>query len=94
MPHTASAKKSIPQTEKRNTRNKAAKKAIKVQIKKFLTAAKEGTPEQKKAEFSSAVGKIDKAARNNVMHKNTASRRKSQLAKILAAPPKKAPAAK
>jgi small subunit ribosomal protein S20 len=86
MPHTKSAKKALRQTEARNTRNKAAKKAIKVQIKKFLAAVKDGTPELKQTEFSAAVKKIDKAASNNVIHRNAAARKKSQLAKKLATP--------
>ena len=88
MPHTKSAKKALRQTEKRNARNKTAKKAIKTQIKKFLTVVKDGgTPEQKMAEFKIAVKKLDKAAASNVIHRNLASRKKSQLAKKLTAPP-------
>jgi small subunit ribosomal protein S20 len=86
MPHTKSAKKALRQTEKRNARNKAAKKAIKVQIKKFLTVVEEGTPEQKMAEFKLAVKKLDKAAGSQIIHPNLAARKKSQLAKKLAAP--------
>lgn len=74
------------QTEKRNARNKTAKKAIKLQIKKFLTVIKDGTPEQKQTEFKAAVRKLDRAAGDKVIHRNAASRKKSQLAKILAAP--------
>ena len=62
MPHTTSAKKALRQTAKRNLRNRAEKKAIKIQIKKFLAVVKEGTPDQKMAEFKAAVRKIDKAA--------------------------------
>jgi len=86
MPHTESAKKALRQTEKRNLRNRAAKKGIKTQVRKFLDAVKAGSPEQKLAEFSAAVSKIDKAAANNVIHRNAAARRKSQLARRLAAP--------
>ncbi len=87
MPHTKSAKKALRQTAKRNLRNKTTKKGIKTQIKKFQTALKEGTAEQKQAEFQAAVSKLDKASNGRVIHKNTAARRKSQLAKKLSAPP-------
>ena len=91
MPHTKSAKKALRQTEKRNTRNRAAKKAIKLQIKKFQTSVEEGTPEQKQAEFKAAVKKLDKAAAKQKIHPNTVARKKSQLAKMLnASAPKKA----
>ena len=89
MPHTKSAKKALRQTEKRNTRNRAAKKAVKLQIKKFQTTVTEGTPEQKLAEFKAAVKKIDKAAAKRKIHPNTAARKKSQLAKLLGAVPAK-----
>ena len=85
MPHTSSAKKALRQTEKRNLRNRAEKKAIKIQIKKFLAVVKEGTPDQRMTEFKSAVRKIDKAATKKVIHRNLASRKKSQLAKKLSA---------
>jgi small subunit ribosomal protein S20 len=90
MPHTKSAKKALRQTARRNTRNRAAKKAIKLQIKKFQTVAVEGTPEQKLVEFKAAVKKLDKAAAKRKIHPNTVARRKSQLARALnAAAPKK-----
>lgn len=87
MPHTTSAKKALRQTEKRNLHNKAVKKAIRLQIRKFLVSLKDGTPESKKAELAACAKKIDKAAANNVIHRNAASRRKSQLAKRFNAPP-------
>ena len=94
MPHTSSAKKALRQTEKRNLRNRAEKKAIKIQVKKFLAVVKEGTPEQRMTEFKSAVRKIDKAATKKVIHRNLASRKKSQLAKKLSsAKPPAAPVA-
>jgi small subunit ribosomal protein S20 len=86
MPHTTSAKKALRQTEKRNLRNRATKKAIKNQIKKFLAVVKDGTPEQKLAELKVCAKKLDKAASNRVIHPNAASRKKSQLAKMLNAP--------
>jgi small subunit ribosomal protein S20 len=93
MPHTTSAKKALRQTAKRNARNRNEKKGIRVQIKSFLTAIKEGTPEQKQAEFQAAVSKLDKAATKNVIHRNAAARKKSQLAKKLLAAKTAAPAA-
>lgn len=89
MPHTTSAEKALRQTAKRNARNRATKKAVKGQIKKFLAIADEGTPEQKLAEFKAAVKKLDKAASKKVIHRNAAARKKSQLAKQLAAATKK-----
>ena len=82
MPHTRSAKKSLRQDEKRRLRNRAAKKAIKVQIRTFVSAL-DGSDAA--AEFKAAIRKLDKAAAKRVIHPNAAARKKSQLARQLAA---------
>lgn len=87
MPHTSSAEKALRQTEKRRERNRATKKAIKQQIKKFLGTLKDGSTEQKQAEFKLCVKKLDKAAAKRVIHKNAAARKKSQLARRLDSKP-------
>ena len=68
---------------KRRDRNRVAKKALKAQIKKFLATLKDGTPEQKQAQFVACVKKLDKAGARRVIHPNAASRKKSQLARKL-----------
>jgi small subunit ribosomal protein S20 len=83
MPHTKSAKKHIRQSEKRRERNRAAKKAIKTQIKKVMDVAKSGTREQLQAEYNLAAKRLDKAAAKRVVHPNLAARKKSQLGKVL-----------
>jgi small subunit ribosomal protein S20 len=86
MPHTKSAKKALKQDQKRRDRNRGVKKALKLQLKKLDVALAEGTPEEKKAEFVAAVKKLDKAAARKVIHRNAVARKKSQLARKLAAP--------
>jgi small subunit ribosomal protein S20 len=93
MPHTKSAKKRLRQTEKRRERNRAAKKAVKTQIKKVLQAAKSGTAEQLQQEYNLAAKKLDKAAAKRVVHPNLAARKKSQLSKLLQTKKQAAPAA-
>ena len=88
MPHTKSAKKSLRQDEKRRARNRAVKKALRTQLKKFAGVQKEGTAEQKQTEFVAAVKLLDKAAARRVIHTNAAARKKSQLARALGAPAK------
>jgi small subunit ribosomal protein S20 len=88
MPHTKSAKKSLRQDEKRRDRNRAVKKALKLELKKFQTAIKAGNTEVAKTEFKAAVKKLDKAAARRVIHPNAAARKKSQLARQLSAPAK------
>jgi small subunit ribosomal protein S20 len=83
MPHTKSAKKHLRQSEKRRERNRAAKKAIKSQIKKTLELAKTGTAEQLKEAYNLAAKKLDKAAARHIVHRNLAARKKSQLGLLL-----------
>jgi small subunit ribosomal protein S20 len=83
MPHTSSAKKHQRQSEKRRIANRATKKAIKTQIKRFLTVEDEGNAEKLQAEFNLAAKKLDKAAAKRVIHPNLAARKKSQLARKL-----------
>ena len=85
MPHTRSAKKNLRKAEKRRLRNRAAKKTIKGQIKKFLDAVKAANPDTVQAEFKAIVRKLDKAAAKRVVHPNLAARKKSQLSRMLAA---------
>jgi len=83
MPHTHSAEKRHRQNEKRRLHNRAIKKAIKVQIKTFLTVVQDGTPEAAAAELQRTARKLDKAAAKRVVHPNLAARKKSQLARRL-----------
>lgn len=83
MPHTKSAKKSLRQTAKRRLRNRIAKKAIKIQVKKVVEPAKELPLDQFKVELTAAIKKLDKAAARRVIHPNNAARKKSQLQRLL-----------
>ncbi len=82
MPHTPSAKKSLRQDAKRRVRNRAVKKSIKLQIRSFVAALDGGDAA---AEMKAAIRKLDKAAAKRVIHPNAAARKKSQLARKLAA---------
>ena len=83
MAHSLSAKKRARQNTKQNVINRARKSRIKTQIKHFDSALKEGNLEAAEQEFKSTVKKLDKAASTSTMHKRTAARKKSQLAKKL-----------
>jgi small subunit ribosomal protein S20 len=83
MPHTRNAKKSLRKSQKRRVSNRAAKKAIKLQIKNLLGVAAQGSAEDLRKEYTLAARKLDKAAARRVIHPNMAARKKSQLAKIL-----------
>lgn len=83
MPHTKSAKKALRQTAKRRLRNRIAKKAIKIQVKKVTEPVKELPLDQFQVELKAAIKKLDKAAARRVIHPNQAARKKSQLQRLL-----------
>jgi len=67
------------QNEKRRIANRAVRSELRTRTKAALTAAETG--EQVEAAQSSAMKRIDKAAKKGVIHRNAAARRKSRLAK-------------
>ena len=84
MPHTRSAKKNLRKNEKRRLRNRAARKTIKTQIKRFQAALAAEVPlETAQKELNLAAKKLDKAAARRIIHPNLAARKKSQLALLL-----------
>ena len=82
MAHSLSAKKRIRQNEKRRMRNRARKSSVRTQIKKYLDLARESKDiEALEAELRLTQKQIDKLAAQGVIHKNAASRKKSQLSR-------------
>lgn len=82
MPRIKSAKKRMRQTKVRTERNRAQKSALRTAVKKVRTAA---TPADAQAALKAAEALLDRAGRKNLVHRNTASRTKSRLAKLVAA---------
>ncbi len=71
------------QNAKRQERNKTVKSSLKTSQKKVHAAAAEGDVETATALQREAARSLDKAASKGVVHKNTAARRKSRLAKTV-----------
>lgn len=82
MPNIKSAKKRVKVIETKTLQNKATKKAYKEAIKNFEAAVKEDASNKEEL-YNEAISKIDKAWTKGVLAKNTASRKKSNLAKML-----------
>lgn len=83
MAHSLSAKKRVRQNEKRRVINKARKSAVRTQMKHFEEAVSAGDKEAASKQFRLVTMKLDKVASTSTMHKNTAARLKSRLAKKL-----------
>ena len=69
------------QNEKRHERNKAVRTSLKTSTKKVHTAAASGDTETATARSREAARAYDKAASKGMVHKRTAARHKSRLAK-------------
>jgi len=80
LPNIKSAKKRVLIAEKKALRNQMIKSAIKTAIKHFDVAVISGDMEASKASFCYAVKKLDQASSKGIIHKNTAARKKAQLA--------------
>jgi len=77
--NTKSAKKRVLIIRKRTMRNKAIRSAVKTAIKKFEMALKVKPAEEARELLRQAIRALDKAVTKGVIHKNTASRKKSRL---------------
>ncbi len=83
MAHSLSAKKRIRQDAKKNKINRARRSRIKTQIKHFEAALSGGNIEAASEQYKLIVKNLDKTAATSTMHKKTAARKKSRLAKKL-----------
>ena len=83
MPNIKSAIKRVSVIEKKTLQNNMIKSAYKTAIKAFDIAVQEGNKEKAESAFKNAVKKVDQACTKGVIKANTASRKKSNLAKKL-----------
>lgn len=79
MANIKSAKKRVKVIATKTARNKAYKSAMKTAIKKANVAIDANAIEKEQL-FKEAVQKIDRAVSKGILHKNTAARKKSNLA--------------
>ena len=81
MPNIKSAKKRVLVIEKKTLRNQMVKSALKTAIKRFEASCDSHNKEEAGASLCYAVKKLDQAVAKGIIHKNTAARKKSQLAR-------------
>jgi small subunit ribosomal protein S20 len=81
--HSISAKKRVRQNARRRARNRARKDVLKDAIKTFNTALTGGDVTKAETEFRNTTRRLDKIAAKGTIHKNTAARKRSRLAKRL-----------
>ena len=83
MAHSLSAKKRVRQSIKRRARNRARKDTIKDEVKTFLSALSTGDFKKAGEEFKKVSMRLAKVASKGTIHKKTAARKRSRLAKRL-----------
>ena len=79
-----SAEKRERQNVKRRMHNRMIKSSVRTQIKKFDAAVVAGDKEAAKDAMALSFKLIDSAASKGVLHRNTASRKKSRIYKAFA----------
>jgi small subunit ribosomal protein S20 len=85
VPNTKSAAKRVRQTKKRNALNNWRKRQVKDAMKEFMAAVTKGDQAAAEKAYREAASVVDRTATTSTMHRNTAARRKSLMARRLKA---------
>lgn len=80
MPNIKSAVKRVKTSQRKTEENKTKRSEMRTAIRSFREAVAANSDDKKEL-MVAAVKKVDKAASRKLIHKNTASRRKSKLMK-------------
>lgn len=80
MPNIKSAKVRVRNSARKRLRNRFQKLTTKRAIKDLLATTDASQAQQK---LPKVISLVDKMAKNNIIHKNTAARRKSKLARFV-----------
>lgn len=83
MPITSSAKKAIRVSKRKKIVNDRRTKNMKEAVKNFEKAVKAGKKDEAANILAKAFQAVDKAAKRGVIKKNTASRKKARLSRLI-----------
>ena len=83
MPNIKSAEKRVKIIEKKTAENKAVKSKVSTYAKKFKLAIANKEVENAENLYKEVSSLLDKAASDNVIHQNSANRKKAHFAKML-----------
>jgi len=89
MANTKQAKKRAEQSIRRRDRNRSVKTSTRGAVRTLRSAAETGKGEESAALLPKTASTLDVAVRKGVLHKKTASRLKSRVAKAAAKANKK-----
>ena len=85
MANTASAKKAARRNERRTAVNRSRRSRMRTFVRKIEEALAAGDKSAATEAFKTAEPELMKAAQKGIIHKNTASRKVSRLAKAVKA---------
>jgi len=85
MAHSISAKKRIRQNHKRRSLNRWRLRRLRTAVKDFDEKVLHASVEEATQAYREAAKLYDRTAQKKIIHKNTASRRKSRMSKKLKA---------
>jgi len=83
MPNIKSQKKRVKTNEKKRAFNSAFKSSMRTAIKKVKVAVENNDKEAAATALAFANKKLDKANTKGILHKNSVSRKKSTLQKLV-----------
>jgi small subunit ribosomal protein S20 len=83
MPNKTAAMKSLRQSKKRQATNSRIKIDVRAKFKNLDSLIKSGKLDEAKKMIATFQKAIDKAAKNNVISKNKANRKKASLMKAI-----------
>ncbi|MFC1704298.1 30S ribosomal protein S20 [Candidatus Omnitrophota bacterium] len=83
MPQRKSGVKSLRADKKRRARNTTIKTDLKKTIKQLRSLIDAKNAAEAQATFKKLIAKLDRAALKGIIHKNLASRKKSQFSRYL-----------
>lgn len=83
MPNLMSAEKRMKQNAKSRERNRARKSVVKAETKRLLQQIHDGQFDKAGEQFATVTKVLDQVAAKGTLHKKTAARKKSRLAKRL-----------
>ncbi|MFT7616620.1 MAG: small subunit ribosomal protein S20 [Planctomycetota bacterium] len=83
MPNSKHKEKSVRQDEVRRMRNKGLRSSMRTAIRRVNEAVEAANKDGAQSALVIAMKRIDKCAKINILHKNNASRRKSNLSRLV-----------
>lgn len=83
MPQRKTGIKELRKNHKRKMHNLDIKTDLKKTVKSFLATVNAKKMDEAKTQLKTIYKKFDKAAKRNVIHKNTAGRRKAHYTRLL-----------